>query len=300
MNQWYVLRAVFKSELRVRDALRRAGFRAYVPMRWEIMVSGGRKLRRLVPAITELVFVYSTAEAITDFKSHCRDTVYWLTRPSLSGNRRYEKIVVSEKAMNDFIRITEQTESNVAFFRPEELRLNKGDRIRIHGGVFDGVEGVLLKVKGRREKQLVVEIADIAAVAVTVQPEVVELMSVGPGSVDRQWAARELQRLSTQMLTAAPDKEHSLGEWEMLNSEIRRLYESLRVLKGYLPSLEGEMALALLLAETALGMTVSEETSHRYEAAIAKLRTGSRLRLKMEQVKSHISEDFCSFSNLIL
>ena len=36
MNQWYVLRAVFRHEVVVRDALRKAGFRCYVPMTWRV------------------------------------------------------------------------------------------------------------------------------------------------------------------------------------------------------------------------------------------------------------------------
>ena len=35
-KQWYVLRAVFRHEGVVRDALRKSGFRCYVPMTWRV------------------------------------------------------------------------------------------------------------------------------------------------------------------------------------------------------------------------------------------------------------------------
>ena len=288
MNQWYVLRAVFKSELRVRDALRRAGFRAYVPMRWEIMVSGGRKLRRLVPAITEFVFVYSTAEAITDFKSRCRDTVYWLTRPSLSGNRRYEKIVVPDKAMDDFIRLTQQRELSVTYFRPEEIPLDKGDRIRIHGGVFDGVEGVMMKVKGKREKQLLVNIPDLAVAAVSIKPDVVELLTLQhEPSHDILGDSKELIRLSTMMLTSTPDSETTRHEWDLLHREIQGLYQSLLSRKGYIAAIEAQLSLSLLLAERVLD-AVTDTTLQRCRTAASHLRP-SKLRNQLldEIEKTH-------------
>jgi ribosomal protein L24 len=234
----------------------------------------GHKLRRLAPAINELVFVYATSSAINDFKLSSKETVYWLTKPC--GERR-EKIIVPDKQMDDFIRITQQAEQSVTYFRPEELNLSKGDHILIHGGPFDGVEGILMKVKGKRDKQLIVSIPDIAAAAVSIRPDIVELKSphVTPSS-DSQHDARELIRLSSQMLTAAPDRITQEHEYNMLHNEITRLYNSLLSLKGYLPSLEGQISLSLLLAERTFG-SVTDTTLHRCQAAISRLRP-SKLR----------------------
>lgn len=271
---WYVLRAVFRSELKVRDALRRAGFHCYVPMCFRVETIQGHKLRRLVPAITELVFVHATLEAISDFKLHSKDTVYWLTKPT--GNK-HEKIVVSDKAMDDFIRITQQSEQAVTYFRPEEIRLDKGDRIRIHGGAFDGVEGVLMKVKGKREKLLLVSIPDLAVAAVSIKPDVVEVVAQQPEpSHDVLGDSRELIRLSTTMLTSSPDHETARHEWDLLYREIQRLYQSLLSRKGYIPATEAQLSLSLLLAERALD-SVTDTTLQRCRAAASRLRP-SKLR----------------------
>lgn len=271
---WYVLRAVFHKELIVRDGLRRAGLYAYVPMHYKVETVKGHKVRRLVPAISELVFVHASLESIRDYKLRSKETVYWLTTPK--GERR-EKIIVPDKAMQDFIRVTQQSEQSVTYFRPEDLNLNKGDHIVIHGGLFDGVEGVLLKVKGKRDKQLIVSIPDIAAAAVSIRPDMVELKTphVTP-SPDSQRDARELIRLSTQMLTAAPDRLTQEHEYNMLHNEITRLYNALYTLKGYLPSLEGQISLSLLLAERTFG-SVTDTTLQRCQAAVSRLRP-SKLR----------------------
>lgn len=273
-KHWYVLRAIFRKELAVRDGMRRAGFHCYVPMTYRVEVVKGHKIRRLVPAISELVFVHAYSDAINDYKLHSKETIYWLTKPD--GERR-QKIIVPDKSMEDFIRITQQNEQNVTYFRPEELGLNKGDHIIIHGGPFDGVEGILLKIKDKREKQLIVSIPDIAAVAVSIRPDMVELKSKHTSpSNDSLHDARELIRLSTQMLTAAPDRTAQEHEYNMLHNEINRLYNSLRGLKGYLPSLEGQISLSLLLAERTMG-SVTDTTLLRCRTAASRLRP-SKLR----------------------
>ena len=273
-THWYVLRALFRKEINVRDGLRRKGFHCYVPFTYKVSVVKGHKVRRLVPAVSELVFVHGVAEDIQDYKIHSKETVYWLTTPH--GERR-EKMIVPDKAMQDFIRVTQQNEQSVIYFRPDEVRLAKGDHIVIHGGSFDGVEGVLLKIKGKREKQLLVSIPNLVAAAVSIRPDMVELRSKNASpSSDSQRDSRELIRLSTQMLTAAPDRVSQEHEYNMLLNEISRLYESLRNLKGYLPSLEGQLSLSLLLAERTFG-SVTEFTLQRCHAAVSRLRP-SKLR----------------------
>lgn len=278
IKHWYILRAIFRKEEKVRDMLRRAGHQCYVPMCYQIETIKEHKVRRLVPAISELVFVYATQDAIKDFKLHCKETVYWLTRPN--GNRR-EKIVVPDKAMEDFIRVTQENEQSITYFRPDEINLNKGDRILIHGGAFDGVEGILIKIKGRRDKRLVVAIPGITAAAVSIQPEIVEVVSkkVMP-SHHLQDDSRELIRLSTRMLTAPPDSHTQPTEYDMLRHEISRLYESLKTLKGFIPSIEGELVLSLIMAEQVSGQR-QPETEQRFIEALHKQKPQSLLQVRM-------------------
>lgn len=286
-EQWFVLRAIFKKETAVRDALRRGGIRCYVPMRYQVETQKGYKLRRLVPAITELVFVYGTEEQISEAKAKLRETCYWFTKPVLGKNRR-EKITVSDRDMENFIRITEQTERAVNYFRPDEVSLAKGDCIRIHGGAFDGVEGVLVKVKGKRDKQLVVSIPDLAVAAVSVKPDVVEVVSQQrPDSHNILSDTKELIRLSTTMLTSPPDKDTSRHEWDLLYREIQGFYQSLLSRKGYIASTEAQLSLSLLLAERVLD-SVTDNTLQRCRTAASRLRP-SKLRDQLfDEIKKNM------------
>lgn len=281
---WYVLRAVFRKELAVRDGLRKAGLRSYVPMMWQLHTANGHKLRRLVPAISELVFCYASSEAISDYKLRSKETIYWLTKPK--GDKR-EKIIVRDTDMDAFIRVTQQSERSVCYFSPEEVRLDKGDRIRIHGGVFDGIEGVLMKVKGKREKQLLVSIPDLAVAAVSVKPDVVEVLTQQrEPSHNILGDSKELIRLSTTMLISPPDPETAQHECDLLHREIQGLYQSLLPRKGFIPATEAQLSLSLLLAERVLN-TPTDTTLQRCRTAASRLRPSKLRDQLLDEIKKN-------------
>ena len=68
--------------------------------------------------------------------------------------------------------------SDLTYYKPDEIELQKGEYIRIIGGKLDGVKGQLVRIKGKRAKQLVVTIPDILSVAtVCVEPEYIQRLS---------------------------------------------------------------------------------------------------------------------------
>jgi ribosomal protein L24 len=258
-------------------------------MCYRIETIKGHKVRRLLPAITELVFVHATSKAINDFKIHSKETIYWLTKPL--GEHR-EKITVPDKAMEDFIRITQQNEQAVTYFQPDELSLHKGDHIIIHSGPFDGVEGTLLKIKGKREKQIIVSIPNIVSAAVSIKPEMVELISKKTAkSTDSARDSKELIRLATQMITSPPNRIEQATEYNLLYQEIRRLYESLKPLHGYLLTQEGELSLSLLMAEIIVLPTISSETQDRFRKALSALGNTTLMAVRMQFIGGIILSD---------
>jgi tRNA A-37 threonylcarbamoyl transferase component Bud32 len=66
----------------------------------------------------------------------------------------------------------------LAYFSPDEINVAKGTKVRIHGGPYDGLEGSFLKVKGAREKRVVVEISGVIVVATaTLSCDLVEVLA---------------------------------------------------------------------------------------------------------------------------
>ena len=78
--------------------------------------------------------------------------------------------------MEQFIQAVKGAERPI-YFTPQELNISRGTKIRIHGGPFDGIEGVFMKVKGARAKRLVIELPGTLAVAVEANPDLIEIIS---------------------------------------------------------------------------------------------------------------------------
>lgn len=79
--------------------------------------------------------------------------------------------------MEQFIRVINTYNENLVFLKPEEVNLKKGTPVRIVGGAFDGIEGIFIKVKGHRNRRVVVQIEGITAVAIAeVTQDLIEVL----------------------------------------------------------------------------------------------------------------------------
>ncbi len=173
VKHWFVMRA-YKNEKTAEEKLcGSGGLEYFIPKHYVLRTYHGVKTRRLVPVIPNLVFVNSTHVKITDFKKTQYNLLQFVTW-EIEGERKY--MIVSDKEMKDFIKATTQNEMKTDFYKPEEINLKYGDRIRIHGGILDGVEGVLARVNGKRNKSLVITLEGIMSVAVNVSPEFIEIL----------------------------------------------------------------------------------------------------------------------------
>ena len=66
---WYAVRVTYSRELFFKEYLDAAGIENYIPMRYEYVVRKERRLRKLVPAVHNLVFVRSTRERMDEIKN---------------------------------------------------------------------------------------------------------------------------------------------------------------------------------------------------------------------------------------
>jgi transcription antitermination factor NusG len=88
-----------------------------------------------------------------------------------------EYIVVPDEQMESFMKIASHYEENTVYYKPEEINIRKGTRVCIHGGKFDGVRGVFMRVQGKRNRRVVVMLEGIIAVAAEVHPDLIEILS---------------------------------------------------------------------------------------------------------------------------
>jgi transcription antitermination factor NusG len=173
--KWYVLGCLsVHREEKVRDALRKAGFRSHVPMKYEVRTVRRQEQRTMVPAITGLIFARGTEEALKEYIRHKSHDSIYMRKSTFSNKQEY--LTVPDYEMERFIEFTNIRQEHITYFKPDELNLKEGEQIRIKGGIYDGYEGTILRFKGKRKKHLVVQIPGVIIAAVEIEAELVELI----------------------------------------------------------------------------------------------------------------------------
>ena len=79
--------------------------------------------------------------------------------------------------MRQFIAVAGTYDEHLIFFSPDEVNLRKGTKVRITGGDFEGYEGVFVKVKGARDRRVVISLQGVIAMAMaTLSPDLIEVI----------------------------------------------------------------------------------------------------------------------------
>ena len=162
--QWFALRVTYSRELKVQEFLEAEGVQTFIPMHEDVVLRRGKRMKVRVPIVHNLIFVYSTREILNNYK---QTSVLGSQLRYMMNRETHQPIVIPEKQMEDFMAVAGGEEKS------EEVRLKKGDRVRINSGVWQGVEGRFIRLKGGM--RVVVEIVGLMAVAtVTLSPAMVD------------------------------------------------------------------------------------------------------------------------------
>ena len=177
---WFPMRVTYQREMKVKAELDRLGIENFVPMRYKVMESqntrgadsrkdGDAELRReLVPAINNLIFVRSTQERVSELKRSNEVLEPLRYMMDHTATREHAIMTVADREMENFMRVASRTDDSVMFLDAETVVGKEGKRVEIMGGPFEGVTGVIRRVK--RCKRVVVEIEGVASVAIAYVP----------------------------------------------------------------------------------------------------------------------------------
>lgn len=165
--------SAYHQEKKAEVELTERGVRCFVPKRYVVKTIQGRKVRSLQPAVANLVFVNASWNEMMELKQRM-DYLQFQTQV-IEKKRRV--MVVPDDEMEQFIRVAELTEADICYYRPEELPQAEGQPVRVIGGNFNGVEGKLMKITGKRQKRVVIELESLLALAITIEnPEYIEII----------------------------------------------------------------------------------------------------------------------------
>lgn len=166
--KWWALRIAYNRGLKVKHELDRLKIENFLPMTCKMAMRGERKVKYLVPAINNLIFTRCSFDKLKDYHDSTELPVrYIIDRANAAP------ISVPDRQMNSFIAVAGQPDQQIIYLEPDVNGWQKGDMVRITGGVFAGAEGHFLRLKG--DRRVVVSIDGVAAVATTfIHPSLVE------------------------------------------------------------------------------------------------------------------------------
>lgn len=130
----------------------------------------GKSVTDWIPVIPNIVFVHASFSRILEFKKKYN----FLKFATWKKSTGMEFMIVGEVEMSNFIRVASYTQSEVKFLTLNNVQLGKGTRVRVIDGELKGVTGELTKVVGRRNKQFVTFIPDMAAVTAEIDVSLIE------------------------------------------------------------------------------------------------------------------------------
>ncbi|MDR0865193.1 MAG: UpxY family transcription antiterminator [Candidatus Symbiothrix sp.] len=157
---WYAARVKYRTEHKIKAFLEEKDIRHFIPFRIAVTERNGKKIQKEKPVISCLIFVY------TDYQTA-------LSLPGESGfsisyiyNIETKKLqIIPDKQMHDFMLVLDLSETGIQILNSN---LKRGDKVRIIKGVFTGVEGELVRIKGH--KRVVVRLEGIFSLATTYIP----------------------------------------------------------------------------------------------------------------------------------
>ena len=167
---WYVLFAANGKAAKIIPFLKAAEIEYFFPLclRESQIKDSERKRLTVQPLLGNLLFVKSSKECLdpvldeVKLKLKITSNIYYRDL----GTRQL--ITVPEVQMRNFIAIAGSNHERVIYLTNEEVDLQKGKKVRVTSGIFEGVEGVFMRIKG--DKRVVVVIPNLLSVATAFIP----------------------------------------------------------------------------------------------------------------------------------
>lgn len=161
--QWFAIRVTYSREMKLKKYLDSVNIKSFIPMHYIESTKNGQRKKILVPIIHNLIFIFSSRKILDAIKQ--KVIVEKIPIRYIMDKASNTPIIIPERDMQNFIAVSGSLDEQLLYLTDIEPMLGKGDRVRVIGGIFKGVEGEILRLK--RDRRVVVSIKGIIAVATT-------------------------------------------------------------------------------------------------------------------------------------
>jgi transcription antitermination factor NusG len=167
---WYVLFAANGKAAKINDYLKISSVECYFPMFYkEKRINNSQRTKYILqPLIGNLLFVKSSKGCLDRHLQKIKLQLGITSDLYYRDLGSKDIIIVPEQQMQNFILMSGCSKGRITYLSNEELNLAKGTKVRIIGGIFEGVEGIFIKIKG--SSQVVVSLPNILSVATAFIP----------------------------------------------------------------------------------------------------------------------------------
>lgn len=157
-KQWYAIRVTYNREMKVKEDLDAKNIENFIPMQYKYVKRGNKVIKKLAPSVHNLIFIRIEKEKMVEYKATTTLPIRYIM-----DSEKKSPVVIPDKQMASFIAVAGQYDEQLIYLDHDPGLLNKGDKVRVIGGIFEGAEGTFMRIKG--DRRVVVAIPGIVAVA---------------------------------------------------------------------------------------------------------------------------------------
>ena len=177
-RQWFVLRVTYGRIIKAKAFIEAKGLECYVPLRYKEIRKQGKKRIITEPLIPSFLFVHALAEQVDSFLQNKNikapenkvllSYYYDHTSHCEKSPTKNPPLVISDAAMNNFIRLTSIHNPHIIPVTSENIKYKLGDEVVITEGDFKDIRGRVARIAG--QQRVVVELFDGCLVATAYVP----------------------------------------------------------------------------------------------------------------------------------
>lgn len=205
-QKWFLFNFRHQSFKRIKEMLESSSIEYFLPSYFSVQNGPhGHKIKRERALMFNMLFLHCSLDEAVRFVSFHREINFmyrpvqhedrsiialnrYLDRKGESGDERmvakYDDatfrsvVIIPDRQMEMFIKTVNAAKSaSIPYVRPSEIDLEKGDKVRIVGGDYDGVEGILESTKGKDGGVVFVHIDNfIATRTAEIRPEFIQIL----------------------------------------------------------------------------------------------------------------------------
>ncbi|MCI6132568.1 MAG: UpxY family transcription antiterminator [Prevotella sp.] len=176
-KRWFVLRVSYGRILKAQTYVECKGIDCYVPLRYRQITKQGKKRIVTEPLLPSFLFVHATCSQVETLfrKLNASDSrsllsfYYDHTSYREDAPDKNPPLIISDSAMNNFIRLTSIKNPHVIPVTSENIMYKLGDEVVITEGEFMGIHGRVARIAG--QQRVVVELFDGCLVATAYVPK---------------------------------------------------------------------------------------------------------------------------------